>query len=129
MAYSTTGVYVLVPITFTAAGEPQSLSYVALRDAEGRVYVTGTGRNPFSIGTAQPGIPRHTQAAVELPVDAAAGAEVVIALQANDEDHRRDDVAVIDLGISAADAEAWAGDDAAVEVEPLVEGEPNEDWT
>jgi hypothetical protein len=122
-AYSTTGVYVVVPITFTAEREPQSLSYVAIRDAKGRVFEAGSERNPYTMGgSGQPGIPRHTQAAVELPVDAVAGAQLVLALQPNDENHRRDDVAVIDLGLSEADAQAWATDDDGVAVEPVVEG-------
>ncbi|WP_166355479.1 hypothetical protein [Phytoactinopolyspora limicola] len=122
--YSTTGVYVVVPITFTAKGEPQPLAYVAIRDAEGRVYRAGSRRNPWSmLGAAQPGIPRQAQIAVELPVDAVAGAQVVLAPRPNDMDHRRDDVAVVDLGLTATDAQEWATDDDGVTLEPAYDGE------
>jgi hypothetical protein len=122
-AYSTAGVYVVVPITFTAEREPQSVSYVAIRDTQGRVFRAGSRRNPYSMGgLAQPGIPRHTQAAIEMPVDAVPGAEVVVALQPNDEDHRHDDVAVIDLGLTDAHAQAWQTDEDGVAVEPVYEG-------
>ncbi len=70
----------------------------------------------------QAGIPRHTQAAVELPVDAVPGALLVFALQPIDENHRRDDVAVIDLGLTEADAQEWAADDDGIRVEPATEG-------
>ncbi|TDE01043.1 hypothetical protein [Jiangella asiatica] len=105
----TSGVYLVVPITFTAAVEPRAIAYVAVRDTSGRVFDTSVERNPFtSGGNAQPGIPRRMTAAVELPADAVAGAELVVALPSNDEDHRHDDVAVVDLGLTAADAQAWA---------------------
>ncbi|WP_165368274.1 hypothetical protein, partial [Phytoactinopolyspora endophytica] len=121
--YLTTGIYVAVPITFIAAHEPQAPAYVAIRDTEGRVFEAGSNRNPFSIGgQVQAGIPRHTQAAVELPVDAVPGALLVFALQPIDENHRRDDVAVIDLGLTEADAQEWAADDDGIRVEPATEG-------
>ncbi|NEE00908.1 hypothetical protein [Phytoactinopolyspora halotolerans] len=121
--YLSTGVYVVVPVTFTAAHEPQSLSYAAIRDATGRVFEAGTQRNPFSMdGPAQPGVPRHTQVAVELPVDAVAGAQLVLALQPDDDNHRRDDVAVIDLGLTGADAQRWAAEEEGIRVRPATEG-------
>jgi hypothetical protein len=121
--FSTTGVYVVVPMTFTAEREPQTLSYVAVRDPAGRIFEAGSQRNPYSLGgAAQPGIPRHAQAAVELPADAVAGAQLVVALQPNDDNHRHDDVAVIDLGLTEADAQTWLADDDGVDVGPVVEG-------
>lgn len=111
------GVYVVVDWTYTAAGEPQIPAYVAIRDGEGRTFRTSIERNPFSSGgAAQPGVPRRLSAAIELPADAVAGAELVVALPVNDEDHRRDDVAVVDLGLTAAEAEAWAASEEPIEV-------------
>ncbi|NDL59461.1 hypothetical protein [Phytoactinopolyspora mesophila] len=121
--FSTTGVYVVVPITFTAAHEPQTLSYAAVRDAEGRIFEAGSQRSPYSMnGATQPGIPRHAYVAVELPADAVAGAQLVLAPQPNDDNHRRDDVAVFDLGLTEADAQGWSADENGVAVETVAEG-------
>lgn len=118
----TTGVYIVVPITFTAAGEPQRPSYVAVRDSHGRTFGAISDRNPYNLGgAAQPGIPRQTLAAVELPADAVPGAQLVVGLESNPEDHRRDDLAVIDLGLTADDATEWT----AVQ-DPQEIGEPTD---
>jgi hypothetical protein len=119
----TTGVYVVVDWTYTAAGEPQIPAYVAIHDGEGRQFRTSTDRNPFSSGgAAQPGIPRRLAAAIEVPADAVAGARLVVALPANDEDQRRDDVAVVDLGLTQDDADAWAAAEEPLEVADPADG-------
>ncbi|MBB5790066.1 hypothetical protein [Jiangella mangrovi] len=117
------GVYVVVDWTYTAAGEPQIPAYVAIRDGEGRVFRSGSQRNPYSSGgAAQPGITRQLATAIEVPADAVAGAHLVIALPDNDEDHRRDDIAVVDLGLTADDAEAYAAAEEPLEVADPVDG-------
>ncbi|RIQ20184.1 hypothetical protein [Jiangella rhizosphaerae] len=119
----TGGVYVVVDWTYTAAGEPQVPAYVALRDTEGRVFRTSVERNPYSSGgAAQPGIPRQVAAAIEVPADAVAGARLVVTLETNPEDHRRDDIAVIDLGLTQDDADAWAASEETVEVAEPADG-------
>ncbi|SDU77676.1 hypothetical protein [Jiangella alkaliphila] len=119
----TTGVYVVVEWTYTAAGEPQVPSYVAIRDTEGRLFRTSVERNPYSSGgAAQPGIPRRLAAAIEVPADAVAGAELVVTLQSNPENHRRDDLAVVDLGLTADDAGAWAASEEPIEVDEPADG-------
>lgn len=119
----TGGAYVVVPITFTAADEPQLVSYVAVRDTRGRIFRAGSSRNPYrSGGAAQPGVPRRMVAAVELPADAVPGAELVVTLPANDDDHRRDDLVVIDLGLTAADADAWATEDEVLMIDGPTDG-------
>jgi hypothetical protein len=96
---------------------------VAIRDTEGRMFRTSTERNPYSSGgTAQPGIPRRLAAAIEVPADAVAGAELVITLQSNPENHRRDDLAVVDLGLTADDADAWAASEEPLEVAEPADG-------
>jgi hypothetical protein len=117
------GVYVVVDWTYTAAGEPQMPSYVAIRDREGRVFRSSSERNPFSSGgAAQPGIPRRLAAAIELPADTVAGAHLVVALPDNDEDHRRDDIAVVDLRLTQDDADAWAASEEQLEVAEPADG-------
>ncbi|SDS61591.1 hypothetical protein [Jiangella sp. DSM 45060] len=119
----TGGVYVVVDWTYTAAGEPQLPAYVAIRDTEGRQFRTSVERNPYSSGgAAQPGIPRRVSAAIELPADAVDGARLVVTLQPNPEDHRRDDIAVIDLGLTGEDADAWAASEEPVEVAEAADG-------
>lgn len=106
MAMSTTGVWLVVPVTITPLGEPLRLAYAAVRDAEGRVYRADGSRSSFRPGTAQAGIPRYATVAVELPADAAVGAELLLAKSSWD--LRRDDLAVIDLGVTQSDVDAWA---------------------
>ncbi|WP_116953023.1 hypothetical protein [Jiangella endophytica] len=119
----TGGVYVVVDWTYTAAGEPQVPAWVAIRDTEGRVFRTSLERNPYSSGgAAQPGIPRRVAAAIEVPADAVAGAELVITLEPNPENHRRDDVAVVDLGLTQDDADAWAASEEPLEVAEPADG-------
>lgn len=119
----TGGVYVVVDWTYTAAGEPQIPAYVALRDTEGRVFRTSAERNPYSSGgAAQPGIARRVAAAIEVPADAIAGAQLVVTLENNPENHRRDDVAVVDLGLTQDDADAWAASDEQLEVASPADG-------
>jgi hypothetical protein len=121
------GVYVVVDWTYTAAGEPQIPSYVAIRDGDGRVFRTSSERNPYaSGGAAQPGIPRRLAVAIELPADAVAGAHLVVALPDNDEDHRRDDIAVVDLGLTQDDADAWAASEESIEVAEPADGPDGE---
>ncbi|GEA89447.1 hypothetical protein [Cellulomonas cellasea] len=100
------GVWLVVPVRMTARGEPRTLAYAAVRGSDGTLYVAGGfGRGGFAPGTAQPGVPREADVAVELPADAVAGAHLLLAL--DPDDHRRDDLADIDLGLTQADVERW----------------------
>lgn len=110
----TPGTWLVVPVTITATGEPRDLRYAAIRAADGTLYVAGSGRGGFDPGTAQPGIPRDVDVAVELPVSAVAGAHLELGLDSFD--RRRDDVADIDLHLTADDADAWASSDAPLVV-------------
>lgn len=111
---ATTGVWVVVPLTITAHGEPIRLGYAAVRDSEGRLYRADGTRSQFAPGVAQPGIARHASVAVEIPADAAAGAHLLLALDPNDQ--RRDDLADIDLGITAAQVARWAAASSPIEL-------------
>lgn len=114
-ALTTPGVWVVVPLTVTAHGEPRRLGYAALRTVDGRIFRADGNRSSFETGTVQTGLTRTATLAVELPVEAAAGAELLLALDATT-DTRRDDMAVIDLGITREMAETWAGRTDAVAV-------------
>ena len=110
---STPGVWLTVPLTIEATGEPRLLSFAELLGGDGRTYTVSTGgRSGFLPGTAQPGVPRYATLRVEVPPEALAGAHLRIGLEQKDQ--RRDDVADIDLGLTQADADAWAADDTPV---------------
>lgn len=113
---ATPGVWLTVPLTIEARGEPRALAFAELRGGDDRTYAVFTGgRSVFLPGTAQPGIPRHATVQVELPPEALPGARLRVGL--NRDDQRYDDLADIDLGLTAADADAWADDDTPLVVQ------------
>ncbi|MDQ0373691.1 hypothetical protein [Cellulomonas humilata] len=110
---STPGVWLTVPVTIEAVGQPRTFGFAELLGGDGRTYTVSTGgRSGFLPGTAQPGVPRYATLRVEVPPEALAGAHLRIGLEQKDQ--RRDDVADIDLGLTQADADAWAADDSPV---------------
>ncbi|WP_315096317.1 hypothetical protein [uncultured Cellulomonas sp.] len=110
---ATPGVWLVVPLTLEVTGQPRALGFAELLGGDGRTYTVFTGgRSWFLSGTAQPGIPRYATLRVELPPEAVPGAHLRVGLLQKDQ--RRDDVADIDLGLTQADADAWASDDAPV---------------
>ncbi|MGV8979105.1 MAG: hypothetical protein ACOH17_13780 [Cellulomonas sp.] len=110
---TTTGVWLTVPLTIEALGQPRALSFAEVLGGDGRTYLVSTGgRSSFLAGTAQPGVARYTTLRVELPPGAVAGAHLRVGLEQKDQ--RRDDVAEVDLGLTQADADAWAADDHPV---------------
>jgi len=122
---STPGVFLTVPLTIVATGQPRLLSFAELLGGDGRTYAVFTsGRSSFLPGTAQPGVPRYATVSVELPPEALPGAHLRIGL--NQEDQRSDDLADIDLGLTQADADAWAADDTPVTVPPRSDEPPGE---
>lgn len=115
---ATPGVWLTVPVTVTALGEPRALGHAAIRDDQGRTYLASGTRSSFVPGTVQPGLSREARVTVEVPADAVAGAHLVLGLH---DDQRLDDVAVIDLGLTDADARRWAA-----ETEVLTVPEPTD---
>ena len=111
------GVVVVLSFDFVSRGEPSSIRYGELRDADGRVTVFGpTGdRNLVTCGARTVGIVVHCTAVVEADPDTLAGS--TIALSGDELDPRFDDMAVVDLQISDADVRAWtATEDLEVDV-------------
>lgn len=123
MQLTTSGVWLVVPVTITPVDEPLMLMYAAVRDAEGRVYRADGSRSSFRAGTAQAGVERYATVAVELPVDAAVGAELLLAK--HDWDLRWDDLAVIDLEVTQADVDQWAASTELVTVTPSSDRRPD----
>ena len=122
---STPGVFLTVPLTIVATGQPRLVSFAELLGGDGRTYTVFTsGRSSFLSGTAQPGVPRYATVSVELPPEALPGAHLRVGL--NLEDQRSDDLADIDLGLTQADADAWAADDTPLTVPPRSDDPPGE---
>jgi hypothetical protein len=115
--FRTAGVFLVVRLTIVTKKEPAEVRYAALTDRQGRTFLTSSvGRSSFSPGVGQPGVPRYASAVVEVPRDAVAGAHLRIAL--NSLDQRRDDMADIDLGLTATQAAEWATARTEVPVTP-----------
>ncbi|WP_421734021.1 hypothetical protein [Cellulomonas sp.] len=122
---ATPGVWLTVPLTIEATGQPRALGFAELIGGDGRTYLVFTGgRSSFLPGTAQPGIARYATLSVEVPPEALPGAHLRIGLEQKDQ--RREDVADIDLGLTRADADAWAADDTPVLAGPRSDEPPEQ---
>ena len=102
---ATPGVWLAVPVTIVAEGEPRQLGYAAVVGSDGRTYLANGSRSQRAWYKAQPGIPHYGTVLVELPAEAAIGAHLRISLEPWDQ--RADDMADIDLGITAEDVDGW----------------------
>ena len=109
---ATPGVWVLVPLAVVAEGEPRRLAYAVVVGADGREYAARGLRSQVALGTATPGIAHYGAVLVELPPEAAVGALLRVALDPWDQ--RADDMAEIELGITASDVAAWQANDDPV---------------
>jgi pimeloyl-ACP methyl ester carboxylesterase len=103
---TTPGVWLVVPLKIVTKGKPAAVRYAAIEDRQGRRFLASGDRSQFSPGVSQPGVPRYASVLVEVPKDAIEGARLRVALDSLDQ--RRDDMADIDLGLTAAEADAWA---------------------
>lgn len=105
-AASTPGAWLLLDLRFVARGRPLLVSpHVVVVDREGREFRPDRAGYPWV--EAPTGVPWAWTVAVELPPESLEDA--VVRVSANDLDDRRDDVAVIDLGIDAERADEIAG--------------------
>lgn len=118
----TTAHWLVVSYTVEAVGQSASFppAFLRLRAADGRLF----GETPGTIvacGPAQPGIPLRCTVPFEVPADALAGAHLLV--PAGIEVGLSDDLADIDLGITAADAATLAASTARIDLpEPQVGG-------
>ena len=108
---TTPGVWVVIQFSVTAAEENTSLGFAELRDAGGRSWRASHGRNGSTCLVGPPGVRVGCVAVFEVPADAIPTLRIRLAPQL---DQRFDEVADIDLGLSAQDAEDFA---AAVPLE------------
>lgn len=114
------GLWVTALVDFTPTVDKTAVAYAEVRDGEGRVLTRGT-RNVLECTTVNPGIPGHCLVAFEVDPAALPGSH--LALTRNRNDQRGDDMAVIDLGITADQVTTWKARSTPVElVMPKAEG-------
>ena len=101
------GVAVVLAFDFVSRDESTSIRYGELRDGRGGVTVFGPSaeRNRVTCPSGPVGIVVHCTAVVE--VDPARLAEATMGLAVDEIDPRFDDIAVVDLAVSADDVRAW----------------------
>ena len=107
------GLWVTAHVDFTPRVDRSTLAYAELRDGQGRVLTAG-GRNVVECDVVNPGIPGHCLVAFEVDPAALAGSR--LALTGNVNDQRGDDMAVVDLGITAEQVSSWKARTTPVEL-------------
>lgn len=108
-AIGTSGVFVVADLQTTARFDDATISDVAITRPNGSAVTTWRATRPGShtCQVAPPGVPQACQTTIEVPIDRLEGMQ--LELSAAYGDTRFDDMLVIDLGLTPADAEqAWA---------------------
>lgn len=107
------GLWVTAHVEYTPRLDQSGLAYAELRDGRGRVVTAGS-RNVVQCDIVNPGIPGHCLVAFEVDPAALAGSH--LALTTNRNDQRGDDMAVVDLRITADQVAAWKARTKPVEL-------------
>lgn len=94
---STNGTWLVIDATLSAKRTPLKTEYWRVTDSAGRVFELD-GRTDSLVLTATPKVPWHVRLAFELPAGDLAG--TTLRLSPVKLDERREDVAVVDLGIT-----------------------------
>lgn len=116
--YTSPGIFVLADVTFTPTLEDSALGHVEIVDRQGRSFtVTRTGGNTCPL--TAPGLLTRCSVVLELPEDALPGATLRLGTDGTDTAYQ--DLAVLDLGLSAEDARQAADAEPLVPREPLLE--------
>ena len=111
--HDTSGVWVIVRIRVVAVDKPVEVTYAAVRDAEGRIYLATTRfEQPFVDGerTLQPGVPVTGEVAFEVPVAVVPQLSLRLAAPGITHDLRMTAMADVPLHISAGTARQWKAD-------------------
>ena len=113
------GVFVLVSTKVVATREPTHFLTARLVGRDGREYQPSARSTCDAFPSGDTGLPSYTMLCFDVPASALAGLHFQTSRGSqNDDSIRGDDMADVDLGISAADAEEWASTDAVYLVEP-----------
>lgn len=99
------GLWVVTKVTVTPTLDAETLRHATFVDGRERELSLG-GRNELQCATAVPGVATECVVSFEVATDAAAGSHLRLARSA--QDVRGDDMADVDLGITAAEARGWA---------------------
>ena len=99
------GLWVVTKVTVTPTLDAETLRHATFVDGRERELSLG-GRNELQCATAVPGVATECVVSFEVATDAAAGSHLRLARSA--QDVRGDDMADVDLGITAAEARTWA---------------------
>lgn len=110
---TTPGRWLVVDLGVVAWHRPLARPGFTLEDGKGRVYRIDL-RSGYSWDDAPTGVPWRVHIPFEVPADALPGATLVISRNADD--HRRDDIARVDLGIGTEDAQALWDSEASFEL-------------
>lgn len=100
------GVWVVARYTVVADRETTAVTLAELEDAEGRLW-TLSGRNANACLAGPPGVETHCAAYFEVPLDALPSLRLHLARESRDT--RYDVMADVDLGLTVADADDFAG--------------------
>jgi hypothetical protein len=104
------GVFVVVLTEVTPTRASEEMLDVHLEDADGRVYLRSAKADCANITGSKAAVPNYAMFCFDVPKKALAGLRLRMARGSTIYDTTRgDDMADIDLGISVADAETWAG--------------------
>ncbi|MCW2757959.1 MAG: hypothetical protein JWO46_1705 [Nocardioidaceae bacterium] len=106
------GVWLLVTLRMTTKLDAQSPAHAGIQAGDGTEITLGS-RNRKLCDQANPGIAVRCAVAFEVPPKALPGSKLVIARD-EQQGNLYDDEAVFDLGISKADAAAWAKNDSVI---------------
>ena len=104
----TPGVWVAAYYTVVAEQENTTITFAELVDSEGRVWGLD-GRNANACSPSPPGLAAHCFVHFEVPLDAVPSLRLRLARESSET--RYDVIADVDLGLSAADADAFADAD------------------
>jgi hypothetical protein len=102
------GTFVVIDATWRATQGETHFSGAEITDRQGRRFWATNAAECSATAAAQPGYAWRTTYCFDVPRDALEGATVRLARGDDDEDHadqRRDAVAVVDLGITAREAD------------------------
>lgn len=102
---SSPGVWVVPDVTYTPTTKDVGVALAQIVGSDGRVY-RATRPLSANCGVSQPGLSKTCSVALELPVEALDGAVLQLASAL---DPRFDDLLEVDLGLTAADGQAAAG--------------------
>jgi len=102
------GVWVVVSVRLSATTKPVSIPNAWLVDPEGREYLTSTRSSCATNLRVSTGVPTYAVFCFDVPPDRLEGMHFRIARGAFETDQtNNDDLADVDLGVSAKDAETW----------------------